>query len=55
VKISVHGLELSGKVKSITEVNKVKEIIDKFRTKYGDSDVQKYYSKFDVGIEFGLR
>jgi hypothetical protein len=30
----------------------VKEIIEKFRSKYGNSDVQKYYSKFDVGIEF---
>lgn len=55
VKISVHGLELSGQAKSITEEDKVKEIIEKFRSKYGNSDVQKYYSKFDVGIEFGLK
>jgi deazaflavin-dependent oxidoreductase (nitroreductase family) len=52
VKISSHGQELSGNAKTITNDNKVKEIIEKFRLKYGNSDVQKYYSKFDVGIEF---
>jgi deazaflavin-dependent oxidoreductase (nitroreductase family) len=54
VKISAHGQELSGKAKTITDDNEVKEIVDKFRMKYGNSDVQKYYSKFDVGIEFAL-
>jgi hypothetical protein len=46
---------LSGKAKTITEDNEVKEIVEKFRTKYSNSDVQKYYSKFDVGIEFTLK
>ena len=54
VKISAHGQELSGKAKTITEDNEVKEIVEKFRTKYSNSDVQKYYSKFDVGIELAL-
>ena len=54
VKISAHGQELSGKAKTITEDNEVKEIVEKFRTKYSNSDVQKYYYKFDVGIEFAL-
>jgi deazaflavin-dependent oxidoreductase (nitroreductase family) len=52
VKITTHGQELSGKAKTITDDNKVKEIVEKFRSKYGNSDVRKYYSKFDVGIEF---
>jgi deazaflavin-dependent oxidoreductase (nitroreductase family) len=55
VKISSHGQELSGNAKTITNDNKVKEIIEKFRFKYGNSDVKKYYSKFDVGIEFALK
>jgi deazaflavin-dependent oxidoreductase (nitroreductase family) len=54
VKISAHGQEVSGKAKSITDSNKVKEIVEKFRSKYGNSDVRKYYSKLDVGIEFAL-
>lgn len=55
VKISARGPELSGKAKTITDDNKVKEIVEKFRSKYGNSDVQKYYTKFDVGIEFALK
>ena len=58
VKISAHGQQLSGlsgKAKTITDDNEVKEIVEKFRSKYGNSDVQKYYSKFDVGIEFTLK
>ena len=55
VKISAHGEELGGKAKTITDDDKVKEIVEKFRSKYGNSDVRKYYSKFDVGIEFALK
>jgi hypothetical protein len=55
VKISANGQELSGKAKMITDENKVKEIVEKFRSKYGNSDVQKYYTKFDVCIEFALK
>jgi hypothetical protein len=39
----------------ITDVNKVKEVTEKFRSKYGDSDVKKYYTKFDVGVELALQ
>jgi hypothetical protein len=46
VKISARGPELSGKAKTITDDNKVKEIVEKFRSKYGNSD---------VGIEFALK
>ena len=55
VKISAQTQELSGPARMVTDVNKVKEIVEKFRSKYGKSDVQKYYSKFDVGIEFALK
>jgi deazaflavin-dependent oxidoreductase (nitroreductase family) len=55
VKISAQRQELSGKARTITDDKKVKEIVEKFRSKYGNSDVQKYYSKFDVGIEFSLK
>lgn len=54
VKISAQRQELSGKARTITDENKVKEIVEKFRLKYGNSDVQKYYSKFDVGVQLAL-
>jgi len=55
MKISAHGQELSGKAKAITDGNKVKEIAEKFRSKYGNSDVQKYYTTLDVYVEFALK
>lgn len=54
MKISVDGQELSGKAKIITDANKPKEIVDKFKLKYGNSDIKKYYTKFDVAVEFPL-
>jgi hypothetical protein len=54
MKISVDEQELSGKSKIITDANKAKEIVDKFKLKYGNSDIKKYYTKFDVGVEFPL-
>ena len=54
VKISAQRKELSREAKTITETKKGKELVEKFRSKYGNSDVQKYYSKFDVGVELAL-
>jgi deazaflavin-dependent oxidoreductase (nitroreductase family) len=55
MKISAHGQELSRKAEMINDSNKVKEIVEKFRLKYGNSNVQKYYTKFDVCIELALK
>jgi hypothetical protein len=43
MKISVNGQDLSGKAKIITDANKAKEIVDKFKLKCGNSDLKKYY------------
>jgi hypothetical protein len=37
--------------KPITDSNGVEEIIRKFKSKYGEVVVKKYYTKFDVAIE----
>jgi deazaflavin-dependent oxidoreductase (nitroreductase family) len=34
----------------ITDAKQVSSIVEKFRAKYGASDVKKYYSKFDVAV-----
>ena len=34
----------------VTDSKQVSSIIEKFRAKYGASDVKKYYSKFDVAV-----
>jgi deazaflavin-dependent oxidoreductase (nitroreductase family) len=35
---------------TITDATNVAAIADRFRSKYGAGDVQKYYSKFDVAV-----
>ena len=39
----------------ITDAKQVSFVIEKFREKYGASDVRKYYSKFDVAVVVQMR
>jgi hypothetical protein len=54
VEIFVAGQQYNGKSNAITDSNKVKEIVNKFISKYGESEINKYYTKFDVCVEFVL-
>jgi hypothetical protein len=47
-------LEISESGKSITESNSVDDIVNKFRSKYGASDVKKYYPKHNVAVEVDI-
>jgi hypothetical protein len=51
MKISVNGVEIPARGKPITDSNRVDDIVRKFRSKYGEGDVKKYYTKFDVAVE----
>jgi hypothetical protein len=48
LKISVNGIEISARGKPITDSNRVDDSMRKFKFKYGDVDVERYYTKFDV-------
>ncbi len=54
LKISVNGKEMAVKSKAITEKNRVDDIVKKFKSKYGEGEVKKYYTKFDVAIKVQL-
>jgi hypothetical protein len=54
LKISVNGIETSAEGKPITDSNRVDDIVRKFKSKYGEGQVKKYYSKFDVVAEVPL-
>lgn len=54
LKISVSGEEIPTKAKPISDSNKVDDILNKFRSKYGETDVKKYYPKVDVAVEVPL-
>ena len=54
LKISVNGIEIPVRGKPITDSNRVDDIVRKFKSKYGEGEVKKYYSKFDVAVEVPL-
>jgi hypothetical protein len=54
LKVSVNGLEAPARGKLITDSNKVDDIVEKFKSKYGEVELKKYYMKFDVAVEVML-
>ena len=50
IRIAAAGEEAEFKTITISDATQVSSVIEKFRAKYGASDVRKYYSKFDVAI-----
>jgi len=54
LKISVNGIEISERGRRITESNRVDDVVRKFKSKYGEGDVKKYYPKTDVAVEVFL-
>jgi deazaflavin-dependent oxidoreductase (nitroreductase family) len=51
-KMRITAGDAEGKFKAvpITDKKQVSSVVEKFRKKYGASDVKKYYSKFDVAV-----
>jgi deazaflavin-dependent oxidoreductase (nitroreductase family) len=50
IRVNAGGAEAEFKAIPITDPKQVSSIVEKFREKYGASDVKKYYSKFDVAV-----
>ena len=50
IRIEAGGTEAEFKTIPITDATRVSAVVEKFRGKYGVSDVRKYYSKFDVAV-----
>jgi hypothetical protein len=48
--IDARGVEAKFRATPVTDPKVVKSVIEKFREKYGATDVKKYYSKFDVAV-----
>jgi deazaflavin-dependent oxidoreductase (nitroreductase family) len=51
MRLNASGKEWSAEVKPVTDKVKVRDIVQKFRDKYGADQVKKYYSKFDVAVD----
>ena len=50
IQIEAGGAKAERKVAPVKDPKQVSSIVEKFRAKYGASDVKKYYSKFDVAV-----
>ena len=55
IRIDARGEECEFKAVPVADTSRVKEVVEKFRAKYGAGDVNKYYSKFDVAVDVNLR
>ena len=55
IRIDVRGAEAELQAVPITNAGQVACVVEKFRDKYGASDVKKYYSKFDVAVFAQMR
>jgi hypothetical protein len=50
IQVEAAGKKAEFKTIPITDAKQVASLVDKFRKKYGASDVKRYYSKFDVAV-----
>jgi hypothetical protein len=55
MELVARGSKLTVKPNRIIDANKVRDIVSKFRDKYGAADVKKYYSKFDAALEISMQ
>jgi len=55
IQIESGGEKAELKVTPITDSKQVASVAEKFRAKYGHSDVKKYYSKFDAAVVADLQ
>ena len=50
IRIDARGADGEFQAIPITDGKQVSAVVEKFREKYGATDVKKYYSKFDVAV-----
>src|SRR5664279_3959153 len=55
IGIDARGAEAEIRAVPVTDPQQVSSVVEKFRVKYGASDVKKYYSKFDVAVQAQMR
>jgi hypothetical protein len=55
LRLAADGVATSASARPITDLGRVREVVEKFRAKYGADQVKKYYSKLDAAVEAPLR
>jgi hypothetical protein len=52
--VEAGGAEAALNAAPVTDPKQVSTVVERFRKKYGASDVKKYYSKLDVAVLLNL-
>ena len=55
IRIDARRADAEFQAAPIADQKQVSSVVEKFRVKYGASDVKKYYSKFDVAVVAQMR
>jgi deazaflavin-dependent oxidoreductase (nitroreductase family) len=54
LRLATGGVESTATARPVQEADRVREVVEKFRAKYGADQVKKYYSNFDAAVEVPL-
>jgi hypothetical protein len=54
IRIDARGARAKLKARPTAQPKTVKSVVEKFREKYGATDVKKYYANFDVAVHAPL-
>lgn len=54
IRLAAGGVSVTATARPITDPRRVRDVVDRFRAKYGADEIKKYYSKLDVAVEVPL-
>jgi hypothetical protein len=54
IRLAAGRATLTARAKPVRDRARLRDVVEKFRAKYGVDEVKKYYSKFDVAVEVAL-
>ena len=54
VRLRAGDLSVTATARPITDPARVRDVVERFRAKYGADQVEKYYSRFDAAVEVPL-
>jgi deazaflavin-dependent oxidoreductase (nitroreductase family) len=54
IRLAAGGTQIIARAKPITDPAGAGQVVDKFRAKYGDDNVDRYYPKRNVAVEVPL-
>lgn len=54
LRLTADGVSVTATAAPVTDPARVREVIDKFRAKYGGNQIAAYYSQLDVAVEVSM-